>query len=89
MLLSLGVLTVLFYRNFRDEFGPPGEALRKLIGDQQYGSRFEGMSSALTRSSCGPVPNGLSAASQIAQAGFSVLVLEAKGTVGGGCRWRH
>ncbi|MGE0572462.1 MAG: TVP38/TMEM64 family protein [Dehalococcoidia bacterium] len=35
VLLSVGVLAVLFYRNFRDEFGPPGEALRKLIGDQQ------------------------------------------------------
>ncbi len=35
VVLSVGVLAVLFYRNFRDEFGPPGEALRKLMGDQQ------------------------------------------------------
>lgn len=35
VVLAVGVLTVLFYRNFQAEFGPPGDALRKLLGDEQ------------------------------------------------------
>lgn len=30
--LAMGTLLVLFYRQFRDEIGPPGQALRKVIG---------------------------------------------------------
>lgn len=35
VVVAVGVLMVLFYRHFKDEFGPPGEALRKLLGEAQ------------------------------------------------------
>ena len=33
--LAMGVLGFMFYRQFKDEIGPPREALRKLLGGEE------------------------------------------------------
>ncbi|MBK9342816.1 MAG: VTT domain-containing protein [Dehalococcoidia bacterium] len=35
IVLAMGVLGFMFYRQFKDEIGPPREALRKLLGGEE------------------------------------------------------